>query len=411
MKSVNIKKGIVPSSSIFYNFKLKHTNCPSCQSENVEDFFTIPNAPIQSLVTIREKDDAFSIPSTNIDLCFCHDCGFIFNSSFDTTYDYYTKGYEDQQGFSPTFKKFITSITSRFIDRYQMRNKDIVEIGCGKGDAILLFCELGNNKGIGIDPAWVPGRTNPNPNLRFIPEFYSEAHGNLEADCIFCRHTLEHIHATNEFVKTIRQSIKDRENVIVFFEVPSIVRILKIQSFWDIFNEHCSYFSPGSLARLFRANYFEILDMYLEYDNQYLFIETKPVTEISTKIHPLEESVEELYGMVTEFTSKITKTLDIWRQKLLELQRKNRKTVIWGGGSKSVGFMTNFHDIGLIEYVVDVNPHMEGNYIPGIGRQYVQPKFLVEYKPDAVIIMNGVYKDEIRNMLKEMDLDPELLIL
>lgn len=390
---------------------MKHLTCPCCHSKNIEDFFSIPNAPIQSLVNIRDKEEALSIPRTDIDLCFCHNCGFIFNSSFDTSYDYYTKGYEDQQGFSPTFRKFITGVTNRFIDRYDMRNKDIIEIGCGKGDFISLFCELGNNRGVGIDPAWVPGRTAPNPNLRFIKEFYSEKHGELKADCICCRHTLEHIHATDEFFKTIRKSIGDRGDVVILIEVPCIVRILKIQAFWDIFNEHCTYFSPGSLARLFRANGFEILDMYLEYDEQYLFVEAKPVKGLSTKIHPLEESVEELYNLTKLFTTKINETLGFWRAKLTELKQKNSKTVVWGGGSKSVGFLTNFNDIGLIEYVVDVNPHMEGNYIPGIGKQYVKPEFLRTYKPDAVIIMNGVYKNEITKMLNDMDVYPEIYTL
>lgn len=390
---------------------MKHHQCPSCHSTNVNDFFSIPDAPVQSLVTIKDKKEALSIPRTNIDLCFCHHCGFIFNSSFDTSYDYYTKGYEDQQGFSPTFRNFISGVTNRFIDRYDMREKDVIEIGCGKGDFIALFCELGNNRGIGIDPAWVPGRTAPNPNLRFIKEFYAESHGQLPADSICCRHTLEHIHDTDGFFKTIRNSIGDREDVVVFIEVPCITRILQIQAFWDIFNEHCSYFSPGSLARLFRANRFEILDMYLEYEDQYLFVEAKPVKHISDKIHPLEESIEELHELTGVFSAKIRETLGWWREKLTDLKEKGSKTVVWGGGSKSVGFLTNFDDIGLIDYVVDINPHMEGNRIPGIGKPYVQPKFLKDYKPDAVIILNGVYKDEITKTLNEMDVYPEIYTL
>jgi hypothetical protein len=210
-------------------------------------------------------------------------------------------------------------------------------------------------------------------------------------------------------MKIIRDSIKDNENVVLFFEVPSIVRILKIQAFWDIFYEHCTYMSPGSLARLFRLNNFEVLDMYLEYDNQYLFIEAKPVDEKSSKIHPLEESVEELKALTKEFVEKINIQLGEWEEKLLQYKKENKKVVIWGGGSKSVGFLTHFHDLGVIEHVVDINPHMQGNYIPGIGLQYVGPEFLKEYKPDVVIQMNSVYTEENRKTLNEMGLDPVLL--
>ena len=40
--------------------------------------------------------------------------------------------------------------------------------------------------------------------------------------------------------------------------------------------EHVSYFSPGSLARLFRATGFEPLVLELEYDDQYILIEARP---------------------------------------------------------------------------------------------------------------------------------------
>lgn len=388
---------------------MKHTHCPNCHHTNVEDFFTVQSAPVHSLAITKSYDEAIGIERKDIDMAFCNNCGFIFNSSFDTSLDYYTKGYEDQQGFSPTFLKFITELTTRFINKYDIKNKDVIEIGCGKGDFISLMCELGNNRGIGIDPAWVPGRTKANPNVRFIKEFYSEEHGKLKADCICCRHTLEHIHGTGDFLKTIRKSIGNREDVIVFFEIPSIVRILKIQAFWDIFYEHCTYMSPGSLARLFRLNGFEVLDMYLEYDNQYLFIEAKPVNKPSDKVHPLEESVEELKDLTKVFTTKINDTLDAWRKKFAELREKKLRTVVWGGGSKSVGFLTHFDREKVIDHVVDINPHMVGNYIPGIGKQYVGPDFLKEYKPEVVIIMNSVYTEEIRKMLNDMGLNPTLI--
>jgi SAM-dependent methyltransferase len=390
---------------------MRHSKCPNCSHTNIEDFFTVHDAPVHSLAIAKDHDEAMNIERKDITMAFCNNCGFIFNSTFDTSLDYYTKGYEDQQGFSPTFLKFITGLSNRFIDKYNMRNKEVIEIGCGKGDFISLICELGNNKGIGIDPAWVPGRTKPNPNVTFIKEFYSEEHGKLKADCICCRHTLEHIHGTGEFLKTIRKSIGDREDVILFFEIPSIVRILKIQAFWDIFYEHCTYMSPGSLARLFRLNGFEVLDMYLEYDDQYLFIEAKPVNKPSDKIHPLEESVDELKALTRVFTEKINTTLDAWRKKFAELREKKLKTVVWGGGSKSVGYLTHFDREKVIAHVVDINPHMKGNFIPGIGKQYVGPEFLIDYKPDVVIIMNAVYTEEIRKMLNEMGLNPELIPL
>ncbi|MCF7816559.1 MAG: methyltransferase domain-containing protein [Kiritimatiellales bacterium] len=387
---------------------MKHTACPCCKGVDLEDFFTIRNAPTQSLVTIKNRDEALAIPRSDIVLTFCNQCGFIFNSEFDTSIDYFTQGYEDQQGFSPTFVKFLAGVSERFIEKYGIRNKQVVEIGCGKGDFLNLFCKIGGNRGVGIDPAWVPGRGEENPDVRFIKEFYAEQHGEIRPDCITCRHTLEHIHDTHGFMQTIRNSVK-ASSPVLSFEVPCIVRILDIQAFWDIFYEHCTYLSPGSLARLFRSTGFEVLDMYLEYDNQYLFIEAKPVGKPSDKIHPMEESVAELKAKTRVFVEKINTQLGEWRERLERFKADGKKVVVWGGGSKSVGFLTQFDDIGVIAHVVDINPHMKGNFIPGIGKQYVTPDFLAEYKPDVVIVMNSVYMAEIQKSLADRGLHPEML--
>src|SRR5690606_4298316 len=141
--------------------------------------------------------------------------------------------------------------------------------------------------------------------------------------------------------------------------------------------------SPGSLARLFRMNQFELIDNYLEYDNQYLFIEAKPVDNFSQKIHPIEESVEELKALTEKFVTSVNDELSKWKNRLIKMKQDNKKVVVWGGGSKSVGFLTHFNDLGVIRHVVDINPHMQGNYIPGIGIQYVPPKFLESFKPDS----------------------------
>jgi SAM-dependent methyltransferase len=387
-----------------------HTKCPNCGGEQIEGFFQIKNAPIFSLVTVKSKEEALNVPRKDIELGFCHSCGFIFNRLFDTSIDYFTGGYEDQQGFSKTFMEYLTGISNELIDRYDLNGKTLLEIGCGKGDFINLLTELNGGNGIGVDPAYEEGRQT-NPRLKFYKEFYSMEHGKLPADFICCRHTLEHIHGTFDFLKLIRESVGHNTNKVIFFEIPQISRILDIQAFWDIYYEHCSYFSAGSLARLFRSTGYEILDLRLVYNDQYLLIEAKPSLTPSTKIFEIEESIGEQKKRVDNFKVKITAQLNDWRQKLTTLKDRGKKAVVWGGGSKSVGFLTNFADLGVIEHVVDINPHMEGNFIPGIGKQYVQPKFLKDYQPDAVIIMNGIYKDEISRTLHEMGVHPEIYAL
>ena len=123
-----------------------HTKCPNCGGEHIEGFFIIKNAPIFSLVTVKSKEEALNVPRKDIELGFCHSCGFIFNRLFDTTIDYFTGGYEDQQGFSKTFMEYLTGVSNELIDRYDLRGKTLMEIGCGKGDFINLLTNLNGGK-------------------------------------------------------------------------------------------------------------------------------------------------------------------------------------------------------------------------------------------------------------------------
>lgn len=386
-----------------------HTTCPNCEGTQTEVFFKIKNAPIFSVVTVKSKNEALRVPRKDIELAFCNDCGFIYNRLFDTSVDYFTGGYEDQQGFSKTFMDFLNAQCRELIEKYKLKGKTTLEIGCGKGDFINLLTELSGGRGIGIDPAYEEGRQN-NPKLTFYKEFYSQKHHNIEAALISCRHTFEHIHSNLDFLRLIRSSLKDDSDTVLFFEVPQITRILDIQAFWDIYYEHCSYYSAGSAAIGFRKAGFEVLDLNYVYGDQYLLIEAK-ASNTPGKHFDIEEGVGEQKQRVREFKTKVEAQLNDWRQKLTTFKSQGKKVVVWGGGSKSVGFLTNFADIDLIEYVIDINPNMTGNFIPGIGKQYQAPSFLKAYKPEVVIIMNGVYTQEITRSLHEMDVYPEIFAL
>ncbi len=384
--------------------------CPNCGVSGMSPFYEVRNVPIHSCLMMSTQQDALKFPRGDISLGFCEGCGFISNLAFDSSAPDYSSIYEDQQSFSPTFNAFAQNLASRLIKKYDLYNKDIVEIGCGKGDFLRLLCELGDNRGVGIDPACAKDRVQSEVAecVTFIQDNYSEAYASYHGDLVCCRHTLEHIYSTAEFVSMVRRTIGDRKETIVFFEVPDVTRILRDLAFWDIYYEHCSYFSPESLAHLFRSCDFELLDLYRDYGDQYLLIEARPVNKPSCKVHELEESLEQISGDVRNFSTHCRDRLDYWRQTLQQICAERKRTVVWGAGSKCLAFMTTLGFKNEIEYVVDINPYLHGKFIPGVGKEIMPPEFLKEYKPDVVIVMNPIYCDEIRQMLDNMGLTPEM---
>jgi len=389
---------------------LEHA-CHNCGGQEISVFYEARNVPVHSCLMMPTKQQALEFPRGDIILGFCEECGFISNVVFDLSVQSYSPIYEDQQCFSPTFNAFAQGLANHLIEKYDLRDKDILEIGCGKGDFLTLLCELGNNRGVGFDPAFVKHRVHSKASdrLTFIQDYYSERYADYHGDLIVCRHTLEHIHNTAGFVSNVRSTIGNHSDTIVFFEVPDVTRILRELAFWDIYYEHCSYFSPGSFARLFRSCKFEVIDLSRDFDDQYLFIETRPVSQKSGRVHELEETLDELRKDVNYFSTHSREKLDQWKKRLQQIHVDGRRTVVWGSGSKCVSFMTTLGIKDEIEYVIDINPHRHGKFLPGVGKKIMPPKFLEKYKPDVTIIMNPIYCNEIQEMLDAMDITTEII--
>lgn len=387
--------------------------CPNCGHQGLLLFYQVSQVPVHSCLMLSSEQEALDFPCGDVALGFCDHCGFITNTEFDSQWSAYAPNYEDQQSFSPTFNQFAVDLANRLIEKYNLRHKNVVEIGCSKGDFLFLLCELGHNRGVGIDPSVVPGRVNSEAAERvtFIQDYYSENHSQYVGEFICCRHTLEHIQPTHEFVSTVRQSIGDRLDTVVFFEIPETIRVLKDLAFEDIYYEHSSYFTPGSLGRLFRSCGFEVLNLYRAYADQYLLIEARPVATPSEVVHPLEESMDELRQYVQQFTASINHKLNQWQQHLQAAHDQGKRVVVWGSGSKCVSFLTTLGTRDYIQYVVDINPHRHGKFIPGVGKEIMPPAFLKEYQPDQIIVMNSIYCNEIQQMLDKMNVNSELIPL
>lgn len=386
-------------------------SCPSCGKNAMSVFYEVRGVPVNSVLLLPTREEAMGFPKGDIVLGFCEECGFISNMAFDPTEQEYSARYEATQGYSPTFTAFHKTLAQRLIDKYNLRDKTLIEIGCDKGDFLTMLCELGNNRGFGFDPAYVPDRI-PSPakdRMTFIADFYGEKYAQYAADFVCCKMTLEHISTVAEFMTTVRRSIGNRTDTIVFFQIPEVRRVLREVAFWDIYYEHCSYFSMGSLARLFRKTGFDVMGLETEYDDQYLMIEARPGTGRGLAPLAEEDDLDALRQDVALFTSTLETTLARWQLRMKDIKAAGRRAVIWGGGSKGVAFLTRLDIVDEIAYAVDINPHKTGTFMAGTGQEIVAPEFLRTYQPDLVIVMNPIYIPEISAELARLGVTAEIL--
>jgi SAM-dependent methyltransferase len=401
----NPKREAAPGENVLPN------SCASCGGRT-ESFFQVHQVPVNSCVLFRDQEEARSYPTGEVRLTFCEDCGFIGNAAFDPQLVNYNESYEDQQSFSPTFARFAEDLARTLVETYDLHQRDIVEIGCGKGDFLLMLCELGDNRGLGIDPSWIEGRVDGDAgDVRFIRDFYSSRYAHLKADLVCCRHTLEHIPDVGPFLQSVADGVARRPGTLVFIEVPDVVRVLEEVAFWDIYYEHCSYFSPGSLARLFRGTGFQLLSLRRDFGDQYLLLEARTAQDATNNAKRLEESVGDIRRQVRSFSSRSADVMSAWGAFLRSQWKEGKKVAVWGSGSKCVAFLTSLGLREEVGWVVDINPHRHGLYIPGTGHPIRSPEDLLQVEPDVVVVMNEVYRDEIQRSLEEMGLSPRIVAL
>jgi hypothetical protein len=380
-------------------------HCPACGSSSIETFFEHGAVPIHSCRLVATREAALAFPRAPLRLGLCRSCGFIANGAYDSGLQDYSVSYEETQGFSPRFRQFADDLAHYWVAKHDLEGKTVLEIGCGKVEFLAEMCVAGAARGIGIDPSIVDERVPAAvaPKIELVRDLFDERYADLEADAIVCRHTLEHIGPVEEFMRLVRRSA-ERTGAVLLFELPDVLRVLRETAFWDVYYEHCSYFTPGSLARLFRSTGFEVLDLELAFDEQYILLEAIPGEGAGAR-HPLEESPEDVAALVEGYVKSFSETVGRWRAAVADAARP----VIWGGGSKGVAFLTTLGVGDDIGYVVDINPFKQGRFMAGTGHEVIAPEQLGSYRPDLVIAMNPAYLDEIRGTLNSLGLDCELV--
>jgi hypothetical protein len=154
--------------------KAESARCHACGGGDLRGFYETRSIPVHSTILLGTAEEARRYPKGDLSLAFCRGCGFIQNRLFDPTVHEYGTQCEESQHFSETFNRFLRGLTADLVGRYGLREKTILEVGCGKGDFLELICEIGENRGIGIDPGLIPARRTGEvaKRMRFIQDFY-----------------------------------------------------------------------------------------------------------------------------------------------------------------------------------------------------------------------------------------------
>src|SRR5688500_1519897 len=116
----------------FPAFEREALPCPACGAAGLEAFYEVPQVPVNSCINVDTRAEALSYPRGHLRLAACGSCGFVCNTRFDRGLEYSSR-YEETQAFSGTFNAFAKRLVQDLVTRHGLRDKTVLEIGCGKG--------------------------------------------------------------------------------------------------------------------------------------------------------------------------------------------------------------------------------------------------------------------------------------
>jgi SAM-dependent methyltransferase len=379
--------------------------CIVCAGTRVKPVLRVNDMPVSCNHLCASRESAVSEARAAISLGFCLDCGHVFNLEYDSDRLKYGPGYENSLQGSDQFRRYDDDLVNVLVERYCLRHRRIVEIGCGNGRFLRALCERGRNCGVGFDPSYSRQEDSVGtPGVVIRSEPYGAHMRDLGAEFICSRHTLEHIGDPRQFVRAIRNATSAL-GVPVFFEVPNGLYTLRDGGIWDIIYEHCSYFTPSSLKRLFGYGDYAQLEVEQTFGGQFLTLHAR--TGVTNELSQ-NTPTSDLEKVIESFGESHRGKLEEWASRLARLDSEGRKVIVWGAGAKAATFL-NLLRPTAIESVVDVNPRKHGHYITGTGQRIVPPAFLRKCDPDVIICMNPNYRDEISRHVSELGIRADLI--
>jgi SAM-dependent methyltransferase len=358
------------------------------------------------------QEQAIHATKGDLKLAFCKECSYVWNRAYELGKHDYVPGYEISLHYSEVYQDFLEHLARRLVETYQLHGKTVLEIACGTGHFLRMVCELGGNRGIGIDPVLEREGTEKlnSTQIEFIRDKFSERYADRHFDFICCRQALHAIANPKEFLQVVCQTVGEEHQTPHYFEVVNASELFRKQSIWQLIYEYYSFFTPASFARLFSECGLDVQSVHPCYESdQYLLIEAYSGNGSRPAAKTLKSEVEATLKDVLAFADGFCRKITLWEQKLLKIQESGRRAIAWGAGGRGINFLNMVQASRFITSVVDINPTRSGGFIPGTGQKVVAPEFLLEYRPDIVLLTNPTYETEVRKKVEKMGIHCDFL--
>jgi SAM-dependent methyltransferase len=378
--------------------------CPACgKASSGAPLLAWRDVPVHQNVLCATADAARAVGRGDFVLRACERCDMAWNAAFDPARMTYDAAYESDQSHSGIFLEHVDARVRALLDE-GVRGLHVVEAGCGSGYFLRRLCQRGGNRGTGYDPGY-RGSNASGDGTRFVRGPFESERDGADVDVVVARHVIEHVPSPVRFLRSLATGL--RPGARVYLETPAFEWITERTAFWDLFYEHCNYFTAVALANSVRLSGLNPGTPERVFRGQYLWVSAS--VEPHVPLAPV--ATPGATGRLRAFAARCVQTLERLRARVGALAAHGTLAV-WGAAAKGATF-ANLIDpqAKILRCMVDINPARQGSFVAGSGHVIVAPEAVVALGLSDVLVMNPNYADEVRARLAHLGVRVRMHVL
>ena len=385
-------------------------NCRFCGEELSITFVDLGMSPLSNSFLNKSelinKENYYPLHAFVCEECFLVQLGeFESPESIFSDYVYFSS-------YSTSWLDHAKSYTEKIIEILP-DNPFVVEIASNDGYLLQYFREK-NIRVLGIEPARNVADIAIKKGIDTISEFFGVNlanklvnEGKKKADLLIGNNVLAHVPNINDFVEGMKIFLA--EDGIITMEFPHIMKLIENNQFDTIYHEHFSYLSFFTVNKIFNRFGMKIFDVEeLATHGGSLRIYA---THAENNCKEVSVNVEQLLIKEIKFGINSIETYKNFREKvksskrdllskMIDIKNMNQNIVAYGAAAKG-NTLLNYCGIrqDFIDYAVDLNPIKQNMYLPGSHIPVFSPDIIKETKPEYILILPWIIKDEIIEQL------------
>lgn len=285
--------------------------------------------------------------------------------------------------FSEEMKDFRLKQFENFVQKFSLKGKKVIEIGCGRGEYLSLMKQFGV-AAYGLEYSKDSVRQCLKDGLKVSKGFIESDNYKLNDgpfDAFFILSFLEHLPEPNSTLRGIYNNL--RNDAVGLVEVPNFDMILRNKLFSEFISDHLFYFTKDTLTTTLELNGFEVLEC-KEVWHDYI------ISVIVRKRKKLDLST------FSDQQIKIKKNIKEYLSKF-----PNKKVAIWGAGHQALAIIALLDLSKKIQYVIDSAPFKQGKFTPATHLPIVSIDYFEKNPVKAIIVIAGSYSDEVAKIIRK----------